>query len=116
MTNKEVRQWYRNEVGQIPILNQIWITDGLSIEERARRAWRMRREARLKARDLMENPVEVEVLRARDEEVYGNVDGPTFEFLLAKARKLGLKGDKIYAAIIEESLLTNREINERFED
>jgi len=58
----------------------------------------------------------VEDLRNRDLKVYGNRNGPTFEFLVEKARKLGLIGDRIYAAIIEDSWVTNAEINERFED
>jgi hypothetical protein len=63
----------------------------------------------------MENFRDVENLRNRDFKIYGNPNGPTFEFLVEKARKLGLKGDKIYAAIIEDSWVTNPDINGRFE-
>lgn len=114
MTNKEVRQWYKGEVSKIPLLNREWIEDGISTKDCARRAWQIRHNARLRARGLMENPREVEDLRNRDVKVYGNPDGPTFEFLVQKARKLGLRGDKIYEAIISESLVTNVDVNKEF--
>jgi hypothetical protein len=63
----------------------------------------------------MEDPREVDDLRKRDIKVYGNPHGPTFEFLLEKARKLGLKDDKVFEAIIDESFSTNIGVDKKFE-
>jgi hypothetical protein len=115
MKNEEVRRWYKHEVGQIPGLNVEWLAEGVGAQDRALRAWQIRHSARLIARELMENPVEVEDLRNRDIKVYGNPEGPSFEFLVEKARKLGLSGDKIYEAIIDESSATNVDVDKRFE-
>ena len=40
---------------------------------------------------------------------------PTFEFLVRKARKEGLEGDKIYEYIISGSYSTNKDVDKRFE-
>jgi hypothetical protein len=87
MTNAEIRAWYQQEVSIIESLNQAWVGQGLGLHERARRAWRIRRDARLQARSMMENPEEVEQLRARDREIYGDPDGPAFERLLTEHLK-----------------------------
>lgn len=55
----------------------------------------------------MVDPTEVELLRQRDLAVYGNLDGPTFEFLIEKLRGAGLEGDSIYEAIIEGAYRTD---------
>jgi hypothetical protein len=73
----------------------------------------MRHEARLKARAMMTDPSEVALLRARDMAHYGNLDGPTFEFLVEQARKSGLEEHAIYDAIIDDSYRTNIGINQR---
>lgn len=115
MTNQEVRQWYKAQVSPIPSLNEAWIKQGLTPEDRGRRAWKIRHDARLRAREMMENPIEVELLRDRDMEEYGNPDGPTFEFLVAKVRKEGLQGDKIYEEIVSGSYSTNKGVDKKFE-
>lgn len=115
MTNKQVRQWYATQVGKIRSLNEAWIREGIRIEQRAIKAWQMRHDARLRARELMENPKEVQLLQKRVLELYGNPDGPTFEFLLERAVNLGLSGDKIYGAIIDHSCTTNDEVDKRFD-
>jgi hypothetical protein len=84
MTNQEVRLWYLSQVSKIPILNEQWIKDAISSEERAKKAWRIRHDARLEARAMMENPKEVKLLQDRDMKFYGNPNGPTFEFLVEK--------------------------------
>ena len=114
MTNLEVRQWYLSQVSKIPILNEEWTRYGLSAEQRARRAWQIRHDARLMAREKMEDPREVKLLRDRDMALYGNPDGPTFEFLTAKASKLGWGGDKMYHAIVAGSVITNADTDKEF--
>ena len=75
MTNEQVRDWYKLQVGQISQLNEAWVVEGLSAENRARRAWQIRHDARLKAREMMVDPIEVELLRNRDIKEYSTPDG-----------------------------------------
>jgi len=113
-TNEEIRQWYNDVVGQIPSLNEKWISEKLSAEERAKRAHEIRHNARLEARAMMQNQQEVADLQARDQEKYGNPEGPTFEYLVEKNRQKGLQGDAVYEDIVGSSNRTNREYNEKF--
>lgn len=73
--------------GSYPELNEQWILQGLSVQERAEAAWRIRHEARLEARKLMADPAEVELLRARDMAKYGDPDGPTLEHLIERGHR-----------------------------
>ncbi len=111
MTNSEIRQWYLQQTAKIVELNQEWIRQGLSAQERAEAAWRIRHEARLTARSMMSNATEVEFLRARDLSKYGNPDGPTFELLIGQLRQAGLIGDEVFEAIITGAYRTNEGIN-----
>ncbi len=113
-SNEEIRQWYNDTVDKIPDLNEQWIAEGVSVEERAKRAHDIRHDARVKAREMMQNKQEVVDLQARDTEKYGNPDGPTFEYLVEKNRQKGLEGDAIYEAIIGSANRTNREYNEKY--
>ena len=79
------------------------------------RAWRIRHEARLQARSMMENRDEIEDLRERDRRLYGNPDGPTFDQLVQEGRRRGLREDEVYEGIIGGSQATNREVNEFFD-
>lgn len=99
----------------VPKLNQEWIAHGVGVEERALRAWRIRHEARLQARSMMENPAEVEDLRERDRRLYGNPDGPTFDQLVQEGYQRGLRQDEVYERIISGSQATNREVNKLFD-
>ncbi len=90
-TNVEIRRWYLEQVAYIPELNKQWLEQGLSLRARAEAAWSIRHEARLKARAMMADPSEVELLRERDMAEYGDPDGPTFEFLLKQLQENGLK-------------------------
>lgn len=110
-TNAEIRRWYLEQVARLPELNEQWLQQGFSVKERAEMAWRIRHEARLQARAMMVDPLEVELLRQRDMAVYDNPDGPTFEFLVEKLVEAGLEGDAIYEAIIEGSYRTDAGIN-----
>jgi hypothetical protein len=81
MTNREVREWYLREVARIAGTDAERKARGASLDERARQAWQDRHELRLRARGMMENPVEADTLRERDRLKYGRPDGPTFEDL-----------------------------------
>lgn len=61
----------------------------------------------------MADPVEVELLRARDVAEYGNPNGPTFEFLVKKLKEAGLEGDAVYEAVIEGSYRTDTGVNRK---
>ena len=101
------------QVAQILELNKLWLAQKLSAKERAKMAWQIRRDGRLKARSMMVDSEEVEMLRARDTAEYGDADGPTFEFLVNECGKAGLKGNAVYEAIIEGSYRTDKGINKR---
>lgn len=113
-TNEEIRQWYNDTVDKIPALNEQWKKEGLSAEERAKKAQEIRHHARIEARSMMQNKQEVAELQARDKEKYGNPDGPTFEYLVEKNRLKGLQGDAVYEDIIGSSNRTNKEYNEKY--
>ncbi|MFA7240606.1 MAG: hypothetical protein WC091_10865 [Sulfuricellaceae bacterium] len=113
-TNDEIRRWYNDQVAVIPALNEQWRKDGLSVETRACKAYDIRHGARLKAREFMPDKREVADLQARDQEKYGNPDGPTFEYLVQKNRDEGLTGDEVYENIIGSAKRTNEGYNKRF--
>jgi hypothetical protein len=115
MTNGEIRAWYRERIAEISKLNHEWIAQEVSLEERALRAWRIRHDARMQARSIMENPIEVEDLRERDRRLYGNPDGPTFDQLVQESHEHGLDRDEVYERIISGSQTTNREVNKLFD-
>jgi hypothetical protein len=114
MSNAEVRDWYNAQVATIPEQNQAWLAEGISTELRAERAYQIRHDARIEARNMMSSEVEVHQLRARDRAKYGNPDGPTFDYLVEKNRDKGLEGDAVYEAIIESSSRTDDKVNMRF--
>ena len=114
MTNAEVRDWYNAQVSTIPEQNQGWLAEGLSAQLRAQRAYQLRHDARIEARNKMADPVEVEQLRARDQLKYGDPNGPSFDYLVKKNRDKGLEGDAIYEAIIESSSRTDAKTNALF--
>ena len=64
---------------------------------------------------MMLDKQEVRMLWERDQKLYGNPDGPTFEFLIRKANELGFTGDQVYEWIVKGSQKTNREFNKKFE-
>jgi hypothetical protein len=113
MTNEQVRAWYQHEVSKIAELNSKWTARGDAVEERARWVSKLRREARLQARAMMENSSEIEQLRARDLRIYGNPDGPTFEQLVDALRQNGWSGDEVYERIIQGAQTTNPDVDEQ---
>ncbi len=110
-SNSEIRRWYLERIARIVELNETWIRLGLSARDRAERAWRIRREARLAARAMMADKRERELLRARDVIEYGSPDGPSFEFLIARLREVGIEGDDAYEAVIAGSSRTDSSLN-----
>lgn len=113
-TNREVREWYLNEVASIPLLNEQWQADGVSLADRAWRAWDIRHRARVAARALMGDLREVDMLHKRDLAKYGNPDGPSFDQLLAKANDSGLSDDQAYEQILASSTTTDATTNRKF--
>jgi hypothetical protein len=115
MKNSEIRAWYRERVAEISALNQEWIAGGIGLQERALRAWQIRRDAKVKARSMMENAAEIEDLRERDRLLYGNVEGPTFIQLVEANKRRGLSGAEVYEQIIRGSQVTNPGVNRLFD-
>ena len=113
-TDGEIRQWYNDQVATIPTLDQQWRQQGLSAEARARKAHEIRHDARLRARSFMQDRQAVADLQARDQEKYGNPDGPTFEYLVDRNREKGLTDDAAYEDIVGSSRRTDRGYNEKF--
>lgn len=113
-TNAEIRQWYNDQVAPIPALDAQWIEQGLGAEERARRAQEIRHNARIQARAYMQDKNEVADLQKRDQEKYGNPDGPSFEYLVQKNREKGMQGDAVFEDIIGSANRTNAAYNARF--
>lgn len=113
-SNADIRQWYNDQVATIPGLDKQWQQQGLNPEQRARRAFSIRHDARLKAREFMHDKTEVALLQARDKAKYGNPDGPDFDYLVAQNRKKGMQGDDAYLEIIGSAERTNAEVNKAF--
>jgi hypothetical protein len=113
-TNADIRAFYLRTVATVGPANEGWKREGLPTEERARRAFQMRHDARLLARAMMKQGAEIEALRQRDREKYGTPDGPAFDWLLEHNRKKGLAGDAAYEAIVESAQRTDGAVNEMF--
>lgn len=111
-TDCEIRVWYNYQVVAIPVINKRWITNGLTMEERARLAFDLRHRARMNARYMMSSAEEMKALQARDMEKYGNPDGPTFEYLVQKSLNKGVDREQAYKKIITSSARTDNGYNE----
>jgi len=110
-TNEEVRLYYNELVAAIGPANEGWKKEGLSVEERARRAYTMRHDARITTRAMMPRRDEVAALQKRDMDKYGSPDGPTFEWLVKSNEKKGALGDALYEKIIESAQRTDPRTN-----
>lgn len=113
-TNGEIRAYYLRAIAAIAPANERWKAEGVAAEERARRAFATRHDARVTARAMMKDPAEVRDLERRDQEKYGHPDGPTFDDLVAHQRKKGLVGDAVFEAIVASAQRTDRDVNEAF--
>jgi hypothetical protein len=110
-TNTEIRQWYLDQLSNIPKLNEQWLKQGVLLKDRAFMAWQFRHDKRQEARAMMQNVFEAELLRRRDLAKYGTPDGPTFEFLIARLESEGLTGNVVFEAIIKGSYRTDAGID-----
>lgn len=110
-TNCEIRLWYNYQVVAVGIINKKWEQDGIDLKTRAHKAYEMRHQARVNARSMMQNKDQVKALQARDQQKYGNPDGPTFEYLLKKNTDNGLSLEAAYQSIIDSSSRTDSRYN-----
>lgn len=111
-TNRQARQVYLERVATIAGEDAKWRAEGLPAAERAQRAFAIRHEARMTARAMMSDPVELAALQERDRAKYGDPDGPTFEWLVERARAKGLEGDAIHESIVESAQRTDQAVNQ----
>jgi hypothetical protein len=111
-TNVEIREHYVRLIGTIRAADERAKGAGEKAEARARRAFQTRHDARLTCRAMMSDRHEVDDLRARDLQKYGQPDGPSFEQLVDHQKKKGLEGDAAYEAIIASSQRTDGAANE----
>lgn len=110
-SNCDIRVWYNYQVVAIGRLNERWKANGMSLLDRAKRAYQLRHNARVNGRYMMKDRFEVATLRDRDNKKYGNPDGPTFDYLVNYHRESGFSGDEIYERIIESSARTSPVFN-----
>lgn len=110
-TNCEIRLWYNYQVVAVGKINEKWEKDGVDLETRAHKAYELRHEARVNARFMMQNPMEVKGLQARDLKKYGNPNGPTFDYLVKKNMDKGLTKEQAYQSIIDSSSRTDTKYN-----
>ena len=113
-TNREIRAQYICAAVGIGALDALAASEGRSWEQRAHLAFEARHQARMTARAMMVDPSEVAALEARDQEKYGNPDGPTFAWLEGRALDKGLQGDAIYQSIVEGAQRTDEATNRLF--
>lgn len=105
-SNRDVRSWYKAQIQRVAALNADWVAGGVPLAERARRAYEVRKHARLAAREQMASSGEVQVLEVRDIAEYG-AEGVTFEGLVAEHQGAGLSLEQAYEAIIRSSQRSN---------
>lgn len=129
LSNHYIRIWYKAFVASLSQTNEQWKNSGVNTKERARRCFEMRHAARIISRDFMSKNVtgkiERKFLEARDYHVYGNKDGPTFDYLKEqktsnKKQEYKLNGkfinddeilEQVFQAIINSSIETNEMVN-----
>ena len=110
-TDCEIRIWYNYQVVAISVINEYWIEQGIGLEERAKRAFELRHQARINARFMMKDKAAVKMLQKRDMTKYGNPDGPTFDYLMEKNTKNGLSQEEAYESIIQSASRTSKVYN-----
>lgn len=110
-TDRQVRQLYLERVSEIGPRDATLRAHGQSVEARARAAFAARHDARVTARAMMQDSAAVEALRERDRQKYGAPDGPSFDYLIERARQKGLEGDAVYESIVESAQRTDAVTN-----
>jgi hypothetical protein len=111
-TNVQIRDHYLALVARVAGANEQWKKEGLGAEERARRAYELRYDARMTCRAMMSDAEMLAAIERRDERKFGHKDGPTFDELVLHERKKGLTGDAVYEAIVASAQRTDAIINE----
>ena len=111
--DRAIREVYVCRVRTIASDDEARRAAGAGAEARARAAYETRRAARLLARAMMGDRAEVAALEARDREKYGAPDGPSWDWLVARARDKGLGGDDVFLSIVESAQRTNEAVDER---
>jgi len=106
-TKAEIQQWYKDEIGDIRALNKTWLKNGHTAEQRAEQAEQIRHDARIKVRTFMSDPAEVKALQQRDQEEFGNPDGPTLAYRVKQNQSRGLVGDAVYEDIVASDVESN---------
>lgn len=120
-SNSKIREYYNGFLSYF--LDKGWKGENgleqdtrLSLADKAYIAYNVRHQARLEARQYM-NVKDRTLVEARDFKTYGNREGPTFEWLVAK-KLAKIKGevnqqnlDQLYEEIINSSTKTNRKVN-----
>lgn len=114
LDGNEARDWYHQQLARIPELVQSWTAEGIPLEQRARRAYEVRRNARLAARERMASRGGVETLSIRDAKKYGASDGPSFDALVEKQIGKGKSLEEAYLAVIESSQRSDDGYDQRF--
>ena len=114
--SKSVREWYLviTAAPRMQKLNAEWVQQGLTTEQRAKKTYEIRHDARITARSFMENKQELADIQARDLAKYGSPDGPTFEQEVNKCRDRGLHDDAAYECIIESASRTDPVTNAKY--
>lgn len=110
-TNRDIRARYVCAATSIGAQNEQWKAQGLSVEERAHRAFQVRHDARVTARAMMASSAEISLLQERDKAKYGDPGGPTFDWLVKHAQEKGMTGDAVFEYIIESSQRTDADVN-----
>jgi hypothetical protein len=113
-TDQRIREMYVCRVARIAAEDAARKAASVAPEARARAAYETRRNVRLVARAMMSDAAAVDALRARDLEKYGYSDGPTWDWLVERARDRGLVGDAVYESIIESAQRTDAATNRAF--
>ncbi|MCC6523498.1 MAG: hypothetical protein IT373_12650 [Polyangiaceae bacterium] len=110
--DRAIRELYLCRVRRIGAEDEAHRAAGLDAETRARRAFETRHGARLTARAMMADAAQVAALEARDRAKYGAPDGPSWDWLVERARDRGLSGDAVYLSIVESAQKTNAAVDE----
>lgn len=85
---------------------------GASLEEQARLSHMWRERKKMFCRELMTDTNAVLFLNSRDDALYGNPSGPTFEKLMTDHRANGLSDDAAHKEIIGSSRRSNAQVNQ----
>ena len=115
-SNDAIRDWYNAQVApdRIAALNKKWEQEGISLAERAKRTYDIRHDARVTARDYMDNQLQASWLKVRDLFQHGSTDGPSFNKLMNRNKKNGLNQEQSYQQIINSASRTNKKYNHKY--